>query len=88
MANRDTTLPRGGGKDGKSKVFVKKGSVVEYSSYALHRRADIWGEDVDEFKPERWEGRKGGWDFLPVCSLNFPSSLMIYLHSEPLHFER
>ncbi|KAA8575763.1 hypothetical protein EYC84_004867 [Monilinia fructicola] len=30
-----------------------------------HRRADIWGEDVDEFKPERWEGRKGGWDFLP-----------------------
>ncbi|QSZ37662.1 hypothetical protein DSL72_008761 [Monilinia vaccinii-corymbosi] len=58
MANKDTTLPRGGGRDGKSKVFVKKGAMVEYSPYALHRRADIWGEDVDEFKPERWEGRK------------------------------
>lgn len=70
MANKDTTLPRGGGKDGKSKVFVKKGAMVEYSVYALHRRADIWGEDVDEFKPERWEGRKGGWEYLPVCLTN------------------
>ncbi|RAL67971.1 hypothetical protein DID88_008695 [Monilinia fructigena] len=65
VSNKDTTLPRVGGKDGKSKVFVKKGSVVEYSSYALHRREDIWGEDVNEFKPERWEARKGGWEYLP-----------------------
>ncbi|KAB8304698.1 hypothetical protein EYC80_004062 [Monilinia laxa] len=65
VANKDTTLPRGGGKDGKSKIFVKRGSVVEYSSYALHRREDIWGEDVNEFKPERWEARKGGWEYLP-----------------------
>lgn len=69
VANKDTTLPRGGGKDGKSKVFVKKGTVVEYSVFALHRRKELWGEDADEFKPERWEGRKGGWDYLPVCSL-------------------
>lgn len=69
VANKDTTLPRGGGKDGKSKIFVKKGTVVEYSVFALHRRADIWGENVNEFKPERWEGRKGGWEYLPVCFL-------------------
>ncbi|KAI9648671.1 hypothetical protein NHQ30_003309 [Ciborinia camelliae] len=65
VANKDTTLPHGGGKDGKSKVFVKKGTVVEYSAYALQRRADIWGEDANEFRPERWDGRKGGWEFLP-----------------------
>ncbi|KAF7961094.1 hypothetical protein EAE96_000761 [Botrytis aclada] len=65
VANKDTTLPRGGGKDGKSKVFVKKGAVVEYSAFALHRREDLWGKDADEFKPERWEGRKVGWEYLP-----------------------
>ncbi|KAM0142338.1 hypothetical protein ACHAO1_001207 [Botrytis cinerea] len=65
VANKDTTLPRGGGKDGNSKIFVKKGTVVEYSTFALHRRKDLWGEDAEEFRPERWEGRKGGWEYLP-----------------------
>jgi len=65
VATRDTTLPHGGGKDGKSKVFVKKGALIEYNVYAMHRRADIWGKDVDEFRPERWDGRKGGWEYLP-----------------------
>ncbi|KAF7910793.1 uncharacterized protein EAF01_002302 [Botrytis porri] len=65
VANKDTTLPRGGGKDGKSKVFVKKGAVVEYSAFALHRREDLWGTDANEFKPERWDGRKVGWEYLP-----------------------
>lgn len=65
FAYRDTTLPVGGGKDGKSPVFVGKGSSVEYSVYVLHHRKDIWGEDADEFVPERWEGRKVGWEFVP-----------------------
>ncbi|KAJ8066475.1 hypothetical protein OCU04_005535 [Sclerotinia nivalis] len=65
VANKDTTLPRGGGKDGKSKIFVKKGSVVEYHVYSLHRREDIWGEDANEFIPERWDGKKVGWEYLP-----------------------
>ncbi|KZF26941.1 cytochrome P450 [Xylona heveae TC161] len=64
-ANKDTTLPRGGGKDGNSPVFVPKGSMVDYSVHVMHRRKDIWGPDADEFKPERWEGRKVGWEYLP-----------------------
>ncbi|KAH8661358.1 cytochrome P450 alkane hydroxylase-like protein [Tricladium varicosporioides] len=64
-ANKDTTLPRGGGKDRKSKVFVQKGSSVEYCVHVLHHRKDIWGEDAEEFRPERWEGRKFGWEYLP-----------------------
>lgn len=66
-AVRNTTLPRGGGSDGKSKIFVAKGNVVSYSIYIMHRRRDIWGEDADEFNPERWKGRKLGWEYLPVC---------------------
>ena len=34
--------------------------------YSLHRRKEVYGEDVEEFNPERWENLKiSGWDFLP-----------------------
>lgn len=69
VASKDTTLPRGGGEDGKSKVFVPKGMMVFYSIHVLHRREDIWGPDVHEFVPERWEGRKLGWEYIPVSQI-------------------
>jgi len=62
---KDTTLPTGGGPDGKSPIFVQAGMEIRYSVYVMHRNKDLWGEDADEFKPERWKGRKGGWDYLP-----------------------
>lgn len=65
-ANKDTTIPRGGGKDGNSPIFVPKGSTVEYGVHVMHRRKDLWGADADEFRPERWENRKVGWEYLPV----------------------
>ena len=55
MALNDTILPTGGGLDGKSPFFVKKGTVLVVSYYALHRDTRLWGEDAAEFKPERWE---------------------------------
>ncbi|KAK8196854.1 cytochrome P450 52A12 [Phyllosticta capitalensis] len=61
----DTTLPRGGGPTGESPIFVPAGTEVNYSVYVMHHRTDIWGEDAEDFKPERWEGRKPGWEFLP-----------------------
>jgi cytochrome P450 len=54
-AQRDTILPAGGGPDGKSPVFLRKGTVVIYNTYAMHRSTDLWGSDALEFKPERWE---------------------------------
>jgi len=65
-SNKATTLPTGGGPDGKSPVFIPPETQVEYSIHVMHRRKDLWGEDADEFKPERFQGRKSGWEFLPV----------------------
>ena len=62
---RDTTLPRGGGPDGMSPVYVKKGQEVNYAVHLMHHRKDVWGDDVEEFKPERWQGRRAGWEYLP-----------------------
>ena len=57
----DTILPLGGGEDGKSPIFIPKGQIVQYSVYAMHRRKDLYGEDAEEFKPERWETYRPGW---------------------------
>ncbi|KAK2055054.1 cytochrome P450 [Colletotrichum caudatum] len=62
---RDTSLPVGGGPDGKAPVFVPKGTMVRWSIYHLHRRKDLYGEDADEFRPERWEERRPTWDYVP-----------------------
>ncbi|KAL9004848.1 MAG: hypothetical protein Q9188_002367 [Gyalolechia gomerana] len=66
VAARDTVLPTGGGHDGKSPIAVRKGTVLNLCVYATQRRADIWGEDVLEFRPERWiSRRRSDWTFLP-----------------------
>jgi cytochrome P450 len=62
---KDTTLPRGGGPDGLSPLFVPKGTETNYSVYAMHRNTDIWGPDAVKFSPERWEGKKPGFEYLP-----------------------
>jgi cytochrome P450 len=64
-ALKDTTLPTGGGPNGDKPIYVREGVQVDYSVYIIHRRKDLWGEDADEFRPERWNGRKSGWEYLP-----------------------
>jgi cytochrome P450 len=65
FANKNTTIPLGGGPDGKSPVFIPKGGTVVYSTYSMHHRKDLYGEDADEYKPERWENLRVGWGYLP-----------------------
>lgn len=31
------------------------GTVLSVPTYTIHHSAEIWGEDVEEFRPERWE---------------------------------
>ncbi|KAL3517034.1 hypothetical protein ACH5RR_023936 [Cinchona calisaya] len=45
-ADADDILPDG--------FRVKKGDVVCYTSYAMGRMTYIWGDDAEEFRPERW----------------------------------
>lgn len=78
VALRDTMLPTGGGADMRSPIFVKKGTSLTTSFYALHRLPEIWGADAEVWRPERWlqpnPGIQGGeeglikvghWTFLP-----------------------
>ncbi|KAL9627082.1 MAG: hypothetical protein Q9204_006823, partial [Flavoplaca sp. TL-2023a] len=67
MANKDTVLPLGGGPNGTSPVFVPKGTLAMVNTHSLHRRADLFGNDADEFKPERWASLKkmDHWTYLP-----------------------
>lgn len=55
VANKDTVLPTGGGKDGKSPLFVPKGTSVRFSTHHIHRNKGIYGDDVEEFRPDRWD---------------------------------
>ena len=46
---------------------LKAGTNVLAGAYLIHRRKDIWGQDADEYRPERWlEGfRPGPFEFFP-----------------------
>lgn len=61
----DTTLPVGGGPDGKSPIYVRKCDVVQVNKNVLHRDPDVWGPDAEEFKPERWKDLRPMWTFVP-----------------------
>ena len=61
MAVVDTVLPLGGGEDGKSPLLIPAKSILSYAPYTTHRRKDLFGEDAEEFKPERWETLRPGW---------------------------
>ncbi|KAK9247173.1 cytochrome P450 [Lipomyces tetrasporus] len=62
----DTVLPIGGGPDRKCPILIRKGEKVTYSVYVMHRRKDFFGDDADEFRPERWaEGKSWTWEYLP-----------------------
>jgi benzoate 4-monooxygenase len=36
------------------KEHFPEGTVLSVPSYTIHHDADVWGPDVEEFKPDRW----------------------------------
>ncbi|KAL8744191.1 MAG: hypothetical protein Q9190_003538 [Brigantiaea leucoxantha] len=65
QATQDTTLPQGGGPDGQDPIFVSKGTTILLDVFLLHRREDLWGADVEKFRPERWDNQDRSWEYLP-----------------------
>ncbi|KAK1833523.1 cytochrome P450, partial [Podospora conica] len=58
-AVRTTILPTGGGADGKSPIMVRVRQLTAEKHF---------GEDADEFRPERWETGEladVGWGYFP-----------------------
>ncbi|KAK0115644.1 hypothetical protein ONS96_014091 [Cadophora gregata f. sp. sojae] len=68
FCRKTTTLPVGGGPDGRSPLLVREGMPVAYSVYHMQRRKDLFGPDPLAFRPERWNGPELasiGWAYLP-----------------------
>lgn len=64
-ALRDTQLPTGGGPNHDRPILMPQGSMVVMTYYARHRDSDVFGEDVEAFRPERWnEIKPTQWEFL------------------------
>jgi cytochrome P450 len=66
MSNRtlqDTVLPlrtpiiSRNGKD-IHEVILKRNTFITANLVAINRNPEIWGEDAEEWKPERWLGKK------------------------------
>lgn len=66
-AVRDTVLPRGGGLDGQSPLFMAKGDIIFYNHRSMMRSEAAYGSDATVFRPERWDDPnfRPGWTFLP-----------------------
>lgn len=87
VAFNDVTLPTGGGKSGKEPLAVQKGTTIIYSLMGMQRRKDIYGEDAEVFRPERWEESNiNRWHFIPynhgprICmGRNFGQQQMKYV---------
>ncbi|KAK8212372.1 cytochrome P450 CYP5202A1 [Phyllosticta capitalensis] len=67
---RTTTLPSGGGVKGQDPIYVPKGTLICYSTYALQRSEGAYGKTAGQFIPERWEEdsvvmRTRDWTFHP-----------------------
>lgn len=60
-----TVIPYGGGKDSTGPVCVIPGDTVSWSIYAMHRNPEVFGPDVESFRPERWQDIRPGWNYLP-----------------------
>lgn len=43
----------------------EEGTILSVPSYSLHHNAELWGEDSETFRPERWFGRETGKEYNP-----------------------
>ncbi|GAA92048.1 cytochrome P450 [Aspergillus luchuensis IFO 4308] len=66
-AKKHTVLPMGGGEDGDAPILIPKDQLVMFFPYFVHRRRDIWGDDAESFRPERWANSPPSWAYIPFA---------------------
>ncbi|QRV78960.1 cytochrome P450 family protein [Ceratobasidium sp. AG-Ba] len=58
-------IPKGVKVEVCGETFTE-GTVLSVLSYSIHHHSEVWGDDSEEFKPERWLDKKGvGKEFVP-----------------------
>ncbi|KAF1838401.1 cytochrome P450 [Decorospora gaudefroyi] len=69
---KDTTLPTGGGPDGKQPIGILAGTPIGYSTLIMQRRADLYPAPSPSFPPpaafapERWDAwTPKSWTYVP-----------------------
>lgn len=55
ISTKDTFLPRGGGEMGDAPILIPKGTLVAFSTFAVQRSQELYGQDASKFRDERWE---------------------------------
>ncbi|TVY82546.1 Cytochrome P450 monooxygenase lepH [Lachnellula suecica] len=61
----EVVFPSGGGKDGTAPLYIRKGDIVEMNFRCTLRDKTYWGDDADEFRPERWDDLRPMWEYTP-----------------------
>ena len=54
VAAKDIRLPRFGDPSNDAKLRVAKGTKVMVPFFILNRQPGVWGNDADDFRPDRW----------------------------------
>ncbi|CAJ2505923.1 Uu.00g000530.m01.CDS01 [Anthostomella pinea] len=62
---KEVVLPTGGGTDGSSPLYMREGDVIEMNLRNTFRDKTFWGDDADEFRPERWDDLRPMWEYTP-----------------------
>lgn len=74
FATKDTLLPRGGGEYGDAPILIPKGTLAAFSTFAAQRDRNLYGQDANEFRLERWDDdaikqrRMVDWSYLPFLA--------------------
>jgi len=72
MADEDDVLPNG--------YRVIKGDGLNYMIYAMGRMTYLWGEDAEDFRPERWLVNGVFQQESPYKFVSFNVSIIGYSH--------
>ncbi|XP_061999569.1 cytochrome P450 704C1-like [Rosa rugosa] len=64
-------------------LSVKKGELIVYQPYSMGRMEFIWGDDAEEFRPERWLDKNGNFqEESPFKFISFNAGPRICLGKE------